>query len=927
MPETYRILVLDDDPTQCDLFKLYLESTVGHIVDDVHCARDLYPLLESASYDLLFLDYRLPDATGLEILEELKARGISLPVIMMTGEGNEHIAVQAMQYGATDYLVKGDYQIVNLPGLISQTVQTSRLKASIEKSLEQIRYQAVLLNNIREAVVVWDLDGRITFWNKAAQHLYGGNPSERAGQSIDEVYLSHFVDPRDRMVREPESVEVERQYRRRMGETFWVGTRTTVLRDPQDDRRILGTIETSSNINRRKREQQALKESQHFVQHIVETTPNIVYIYDLVDRCIVYVNNEITNLFGYEPLEVQRMGSNLFPELVHPEDLERVISHHTQWHLFQDGQVRMIECRMRGRNRHWRWLSTRETIFSRDPAGKPRQIIGAAEDVTVRKETEHALGYRLEIERLIASVSSGLINLRDEDRDAGINRALKATGLFTDMDHAYVFLFSPDQQTLSATYSWSRFDSQDPMILNRPVNTQTISWLMNKLRMNETVLLVVHHLPSQANAMKKILESQGINKVMIIPLQYNAKLVGFLGFDTVQPDKTWKDEDVRMLRTVGEIIVNALIQKWAAQDLKESEARYRAVVDDHQTEIICRFFQDATLTFVNQPFCRSFGKDRKDMIGANFLEILPPEEREKMQAELNTLTIESPVGISEHPVLLPGGKLRFHEWITRAIYNSQGKFVEYQAVGRDVTERKEMEARMQAAQAQLAQQSRLAAIGQLASGIAHQIYNPLTTVIAEAQLLSGEMATTDQARESLGAIIQAGWRATTVVQKLQEFSQPSPDTLERLSINQTLEDALLLVRGHIERSGVRLQVDLEDNLPPVRANARQLEDLWVNLLLAARMGKADGELKTLSVRSFRGDGPQVVVEVRDDAGEIPPGALDNIFDPSLDSPASGRGSGFELSICREIVRQNRGMISACSNQMGTTFRIELPREA
>jgi PAS domain S-box-containing protein len=129
------------------------------------------------------------------------------------------------------------------------------------------------------------------------------------------------------------------------------------------------------------------------------------------------------------------------------------------------------------------------------------------------------------------------------------------------------------------------------------------------------------------------------------------------------------------------------------QALRFSEARYRAVVED-QTELICRLLPDGTYTFVNDAYCRYFQRSREELLGRSFWGFIPVEGHRAAREFLASITPEHPIATREHEVLGPDGELRWQQWRDRGFFDDQGRVVEYQAVGRDITERKQMETRL-----------------------------------------------------------------------------------------------------------------------------------------------------------------------------------------------------------------------------------------
>lgn len=484
--EPIRVLIVDDNADHAQLATEFLRLSGDYAVTVAAALEQMWARLAGGSYDVALLDYNLPDGNGLDALPEIARRGYQLPIVMVTGRGDERVAAQAIQRGAVDYLVKGGDYLRMLPPLVDKAVRTHQLLQSAQRSLEQIRYQAFLLDNVRDAVVVWDLEGRLTFWNRAAERLFGWTAAECLGRPI-QMYLSAF---------EP-AVELP-------------GLSATLL------------------------------------------------------------------------------------------DVER--------------------------------------------------------------------------------------------RFCAADRELWVSSTLTPLNHGH----------------------------------------------------------------------------------------GLAG---------------------------------------------------------------------------------------------------------------------------------------------------YMDVARDITARKQLEAQVRAAHFQLAEASRLTAIGELASGIAHQINNPLTTIIAEAQLLQKEASGANGWRDAVAAIEQAGWRAQHSVQRLMEFSRPAAHTLEPVSVNDTIQHAVLLVGAQLETHEVCVRVELAEGLPPVFGSTRQLEDLWVNLLLQARDATADGGPHLVRIKSRLNPAGEVCVTVADDGEPIAPEQLAYVFEPDFVGFLQRRGAGLGLSLCREIVRQHQGRLSVDSTpQLGTTFTICLPVE-
>ena len=184
-----------------------------------------------------------------------------------------------------------------------------------------------------------------------------------------------------------------------------------------------GVVVTWRDITDRKQVEEALQESQQFIQQIANSIPGIVYLHDLIEQRNIHVNSQINKLLGYSAEQVRSMGVEFTPRVMHPDDFARLPAHFERFKSAGDGEIISFEYRMRHVTGEWRWFHSRDTVFARTEQGLPRQILGTAIDITERKQVEEQLRQSQQFIQQIADTMPGLLYVYDltEKRNIYIN--------------------------------------------------------------------------------------------------------------------------------------------------------------------------------------------------------------------------------------------------------------------------------------------------------------------------------------------------------------------------------------------------------------------------------------------------------------------------------------------------------------------------
>jgi PAS domain S-box-containing protein len=307
-----------------------------------------------------------------------------------------------------------------------------------------------------------------------------------------------------------------------------------------------------------------------------------------------------------------------------------------------------------------------------------------------------------------------------------------------------------------------------------------------------------------------------------------------------------------------------------------------------------------------------------------FFERMHPEDRPVVEQQYGKAQLERAEFQLDFRIVLPDGAVRNIHTVGHPNLTESGDIVEFAGTAMDVTERKRAEEALRDAHAHLAHVSRVTTLGEMAASIAHEVDQPLSGVIINAnaclRFLNNATPDLDEVREGLHAIGRDGRRASDVIARIRFLARRTSTEKEPLDINDVIREVVALAEGEAHRTRARLRTELARDLPRVLGDPVQLQQVVLNLLMNGldAMHAVLDRPRELVIRTQREAGEGVRVAVQDSGSGIDPELAHRIFDAFYTTKRSGMGMG--LSISRSIVEQHGGRLWAVPNDgPGTTF--------
>jgi PAS domain S-box-containing protein len=412
-----------------------------------------------------------------------------------------------------------------------------------------------------------------------------------------------------------------------------------------------------------------------------------------------------------------------------------------------------------------------------------------------------------------------------------------------------------------------------------------------------------------------------------LPMLAGGDLTGVLNVSAKHRRRPFTLGQVKALSILANLAAAALVNASLYAQVRQSEERFRSVAESATDAIILADSSETILSWTTSAQAL-FGYNRDEIVGQPFTRLIPERYTHACADGMRRVIATGQQHLAGQVVELYGltkdgrefpAELSLASWQT-----TSGTF--FGAIIRDLSERKRAEKELQRQREAAYQAEKLATMGQLLAGVAHELNNPLTVVQGQAHLLQQEVSDGPLAAR-VQEITRATERCVRIVRNFLALARQHHMERSPTHLNQVIEEAVDLLAYQLRVDAVEVQVYLDDDLPPLWADADQIYQVVVNLVSNAHQAMRETPALRRLTLTTRYDpvGNRVALEVADTGPGIPPEIQAHIFEPFFTTKPQGVGTGLGLSLCQGIIEEHEGSIGVDSQPgHGTVFRIELP---
>lgn len=899
MAQPLTILIIDDSPEDRQAYRRYLLQDREHsyTILEEESGEGALVLCRQFQPDGILLDFLLPDLDGLEFMAELKqqTQGAMPAVIMLTGYGNEVVAVQAMKSGVQDYLVKGQTTAERLRSTIHSAIKNAQLRQELQRSEERFRTS---VENMLDCFGIYSairnetgeiVDFQVDYVNAAACEFNRMSQEEQQNKSLCKILLnfreSGLFNECCQVVKTGKPLAKESltytSFDSKQQLTKAVDIRITKMAD--------GFVASWRDVTEKKQAEQRLQESQRFIERIAETTPGILYVYDLLEARNIYLNGQVAKLLGYTLQQIQDMGTEFLVNLMHPDDLACSPVMDTRFGSAKDGDILEHEYRMRHANGEWRWFCSRDTVFTRNADGSPHQIIGTTFDITERKQVEEKL--RLSNERF--QLAAAAVNCLIYDWDIKKNTVDRTEGLTRILGYSL--------EETQATHQWWREQTH-------PEDRELLGNYFRAMSANQDHYAVEYRTRHKDQQYRYVLD-QGVVK---------------------------RDANGQPVRAVGST-TDISDRKLAEVALRQSEERYR-YLSDAMPQLVWICNPSGEYEHVNQRWCEFTGQPIEEALGFGWTKVLHPED---IQPAIQTWTEALQTGeLYEHEMRYRrfDGVYRWHLARGLPIKDEQGRVMKWFGTSTDIDDRKQLEAERHLL-LQLEQTARAEAEAanrtkdDFVAMVSHDLRSPLNAILGWAKLLRTRQFDPENMTRALETIESNAKSQAKLLEDLLDMSRIIRGKLQleitQVNLGAIIGVAIETVYPSANAKNISLESILDRSIPAISGDINRLLQVLGNILSnAIKFTPPEGRVEVRLSACPESNPDSAIIQVTDTGIGISAELLPYIFERYHQGNSTHKqgGLGLGLAIARHLVELHGGTIQASSPGVGqgATFTIKLP---
>jgi PAS domain S-box-containing protein/putative nucleotidyltransferase with HDIG domain len=547
--------------------------------------------------------------------------------------------------------------------------------------LQDDMFYKTIVESANDFIYVVDKDMYVKYINHCAAKRLKYKSKDLIGKPLKELFSPKYYDEQkgavQRVLESGKCFSFESKTCF-LGEDTWLDIKLLPIKNSYGN--VKEVVGIAMNISERKRIETALQESESKFRILAETSAAGVLMYQ--EDKFIYVNNALEDITGYKRNDILKMK---FWEHVHP-DFQNLVKERGLSRLRGESVPKQYELKIVTKDGKEKWVYLNAGQITK---GDKAAVVATVLDITNHKQTEAELQRRIEFERLITTISTNFINIMPDEIDYAFNNALKLIGEFAGVDRSYIVLFRDNLKKMDNTHEWCAKGIKSNSNKLKETAIDNFPWFNKIIKKHEVIYIPdVSLLPKEAGSEKKQFQLQGIQSLVNVPMVYGRALIGFLGFDSVTFSRQWANEDIALLKIVGEIFVNAIEHQEEENAVRDSERKYRTLFEDSRDAIYMTTL-DGQFIDINHTGLDLFGYTREEIFGQGVQTLfVEPSEQKKFQN-----VIDKHRAVKNYEVKLhKKDGTEMDCLITSTVRLSyEGEIIGYQGIIRDITMHKQAE--------------------------------------------------------------------------------------------------------------------------------------------------------------------------------------------------------------------------------------------